>query len=265
MTLDQPPSARPLSIGGVPIAHGRVPVVCVPLVAKTRADILDEVGAVMTKAPDVLEWRVDHFAGIADSDAVVQVARAIRDGARGTPLIVTRRSPREGGAASPLDDAQAIALYEAICAARCADFIDYELGNGTANFARVRRAAREHRVALIGSFHDFAATPSVPVLVGKFAQAKREGADVAKVAVMPHDPRDVLTLLAATWQAHTMLDMPLISMAMGSLGVVSRIAGSLFGSSLTFAAGEQASAPGQIAVDELRQALDLLARAKSRA
>jgi 3-dehydroquinate dehydratase-1 len=261
MTSERVASARPLAIDGVPIAHGRVPVVCVPLVASTRQRILDEVAAVMAKSPDVLEWRVDHFAGIVDGPAVVAVAHAIRDAARGTPLIVTRRSPRVGGAATALDDTQAIALYEAICAARCADFIDYELGNGSANFARVRRAAHEHRVGLIGSFHDFATTPSVSVLVGKFAQAKREGADVAKVAVMPHDPHDVLTLLAATWQAHAALDMPLISMAMGPLGVVSRIAGALFGSSLTFAAGEQASAPGQMPVDDLRQALELLARA----
>jgi 3-dehydroquinate dehydratase-1 len=263
MTSEAPASlaARPLCVGGVPIANGRVPIVCVPLVARTSQAIDDEVVAVMAKSPDVLEWRVDHFEGIGDTQVVIAVARAVQDAARGTPLIVTRRSEREGGAATGLDDGQAIALYEAICAARCADFIDYELGNGGAKFARVRRAAREHRVGLIGSFHDFASTPSVSVLVEKFAQAKREGADVAKVAVMPHDPRDVLTLLAATWQARCALDMPLVSMAMGPLGVLSRIGGSLFGSSLTFAAGERASAPGQMQVDDLRQALDLFARA----
>jgi 3-dehydroquinate dehydratase-1 len=252
---------RPLLVGGAPIANGRVPVVCVPLVARTAEAIRHEAAAVMAKSPDVLEWRVDHFEGIADAQAVVALARAVRDVAPGTPLIVTRRSPREGGAASPLDDAQAIALYEAVCAAHCADFIDYELGNGAANFARVRDAAREHGVGLIGSFHDFTTTPGVPAIVETFTRAKREGADVAKVAVMPRDPRDVLTLLAATWQANAALDMPLISMARGPLGVLTRVAGSLYGSSLTFAAGVNASAPGQMPIDELRQALELFARA----
>jgi 3-dehydroquinate dehydratase-1 len=254
-------AAKPLRVNGVPVANGRVPLVCVPLVARTAQAIHDEVDLVMQKSPDVLEWRVDHYADVADARAVVDLARRIRELARGTPLIVTRRSEREGGAATPLDDARAIALYEAVCAARCADFIDYELGNGTANFARVRRAAREHRVGLIGSFHDFSATPDADVLAEKFAQAKREGADVAKVAVMPHDPGDVLALLAATLHAQVTLDMPLISMAMGTLGVLSRVAGFMFGSALTFAVGAASSAPGQLAIDDLRAAVAILTHA----
>ncbi|HEY3532308.1 MAG TPA: type I 3-dehydroquinate dehydratase, partial [Casimicrobiaceae bacterium] len=100
--------------------------------------------------------------------------------------------------------------------------------------------------------------PDAATLAAKFEQAKREGADVAKVAVMPHDPADVLALLDATWRAARALDIPLISMAMGPLGALSRIAGHLFGSSLTFAAGERASAPGQMPIDALREAIAAL-------
>jgi len=251
-------SPKPLLVDGAPIAKGRVPAVCVPLVATSAQAILDEVAAVVRKSPDILEWRVDHFVDVADIEGVVALARRIRGAAVGTPLIFTRRSDREGGAPTPLDDAKAIALYEAVCAARCAEFVDYELGNGAADFARVRAVAHAHGVGVIGSFHDFSSTPGVPVLVEKFAQAKREGADVAKVAVMPNHPRDVLALLDATWQAAQALDVPLISMAMGPLGALSRIAGHLFGSSLTFAAGEKASAPGQMPIDALRGAIAAL-------
>jgi len=251
-------TAKPLLVHGVPIAKGRVPAVCVPLVATTAPAILAEVSAVMTKSPDVLEWRVDHYADIVDREAVVALARRIREAAAGKPLIFTRRCTREGGAPTPLDDAQAITLYEAMCASHCAEFIDYELGNGTANFARLRDIAHECGVGVIGSFHDFSGTPDTAALAAKFAQAKRDGADVAKVAVMPNDPRDVLALLDATWQAAHTLDMPLISMAMGPLGALSRVAGHLFGSSLTFAAGENASAPGQIPIDALRDAVAAL-------
>jgi 3-dehydroquinate dehydratase-1 len=257
-------AAKPIVVRGSPIARGRVPAICVPLVATTAQAILDEVAAVVPKAPDVLEWRVDHYAGISDVDGVVALARRIRQVAQGTPLIFTRRRECEGGASTPLNDDDAIALYEAICDARCAELVDYELGNGAANFARVRRATREHRIGLIGSFHEFSTTPDVAVLVAKFAQAKREGADVAKVAVMPRDPADVLALLTATMQARVALDMPLVSMAMGPLGVVSRVAGSLFGSSLTFAAGENASAPGQLPVETLREAIAILSPAGPR-
>jgi 3-dehydroquinate dehydratase-1 len=47
-------------------------------------------------------------------------------------------------------------------------------------------------------------------------------------------------------------------MSMGPEGAVSRLAGGLFGSDITFAIGLQASAPGQIPIKELRLAMDVL-------
>jgi len=251
-------AARPLCVNGSPLADGRLPLVCAPLVGRTVDAILRELAGVIEKSPDVIEWRVDHFADIADTAGVVALAQRIRTAARGTPLIFTRRSEREGGARTALDDAQAVRLYEAVCAARCAEFVDWELANGPASTARVRDAARANGVALIASFHDFHATPAIGVLVDMFAQAAHQGADVAKVAVMPKDPRDVLTLLDATWQASRSLDIPLISMSMGPLGAVSRIAGFLYGSALTFGVGAGSSAPGQLAIEDLRSALAIM-------
>jgi len=254
-------AAKPLCVNGSPIANGRLPVVCTPLVARTADAILAELATVMQASPDMIEWRVDHFGGIADAAAVVELARRIEAGANGTPIIFTRRSEREGGAPTSLADAQAIALYEAVCAARCVEFVDWELSNGAASVARVRAAARANGVALIASYHNFRDTPERGVLVEKFAQAAREGADVAKVAVMPNDAGDVLSLLDATWQASRALDIPLISMSMGPLGALSRIAGFMYGSALTFAVGAASSAPGQLGIDELRAALGVLHRA----
>src|SRR4029079_10732603 len=91
-----------------------------------------------------------------------------------------------------------------------------------------------------------------------FARAARAGADVAKVAVMPGDARDVLTLLDATWQASRSLAIRRIGMAMGPLGAVSRIAGFLYGSALTFGVGAASSAPGQLAIEDLRSALAIM-------
>ena len=243
------------------MADGRLPAICAPLVGRTADVILAELATVMQKSPDVLEWRVDHFADVANVDAVIAVGRRIQAAARGTPLIFTRRSEREGGAPTSLTDEQAVALYEAVGAARCAQFVDWELSAGPASLARVRAAAHANGIALIASFHDFRATPATSVLVDTFVQAAREGADVAKIAVMPNDPRDVLTLLGATWQASRALDIALISMSMGPLGTVSRIAGFLYGSALTFGVGAAGSAPGQIGIDELRTSLETMRRA----
>lgn len=252
---------KPLVLNGSPLAGGRLPVICAPLVGRADDEILAELATVMKRSPDVIEWRVDHFADIADTARVVAQARRIQAETPRTPLIFTRRSEREGGARTPLTGEQALALYEAVCEARCADFVDWELSNGAASVARVRAAARASGIALIASYHDFRATPGRDALVDKFAQAAREGADVAKVAVMPKDAGDVLTLLDATWRASRSLDIPLISMAMGPLGALSRIAGFVYGSALTFGIGAGSSAPGQLAIDDLRDALAIMRRA----
>ena len=44
-------------------------------------------------------------------------------------------------------------------------------------------------------------------------------------------------------------------MAMGAVGGVTRIAGGLFGSDMTFAMGRDATAPGQLPIDRLRTAM----------
>jgi 3-dehydroquinate dehydratase-1 len=51
-------------------------------------------------------------------------------------------------------------------------------------------------------------------------------------------------------------------MAMGPLGVVSRLAGETFGSVLTFGTVGAASAPGQVDAARLRAALDLIHEAQ---
>lgn len=85
------------------------------------------------------------------------------------------------------------------------------------------------------------------------------GADIPKIAVMPRSAGDVLTLLSATEEmARCYADRPIITMSMSSQGVVSRLCGEVFGSSMTFGAVGQVSAPGQIPVDQLRQVLEIL-------
>ena len=45
---------------------------------------------------------------------------------------------------------------------------------------------------------------------------------------------------------------------MGKLGAVSRVCGELFGSCVTFAAGKNASAPGQIEAEKMEEILKVL-------
>ena len=155
-------------------------------------------------------------------------------------------------------------LYDAVGASGLVDFLDFEMSNDAGQVQRVRESARRHGTRVILSYHNFGYTPGLDFLVQRFLEAERLGADVAKVAVMPRDRADVLTLLAATAQAEAKARIPLISMSMGPLGAVTRMIGGVFGSSLSFAVGEGSSAPGQMPIADLRAVFDVIGRARGR-
>lgn len=249
---------KPIELNGQPIAGGKFPLVCTPLVGRTLDGLMAELAVVLPKQPDVLEWRVDYFDAIGDSAAVIAAARAIKQAAGNVPVLFTRRSTLEGGEKIAINEDQVIAMYTAVCESKSIDLIDYEMANDAANIARVRTAAKANHIKLVLSFHNFSYTPALETLAAKFLTADQLGADVAKVAVMPRDLDDVLTLLTATREASKKLRIPLISMSMGPFGALTRMVGGVFGSALTFAVGASSSAPGQVPIEDLNTVLAIL-------
>ena len=252
------PSTRLIQVQGQPLGQGALPALITPLIGQTQADLLAEVAIIVPKAPDLLEWRVDFYHDIGDAAAVIDTALAIRRAAAGIPVLLTCRSVAEGGQPLSLSASQVVALYAAACQARCIELMDYELANEVAHLRMLREVSQAHHIGLIASYHNFQATPDAAVLDEKFAAAQHSGADVAKVAVMPSGPQDVLALLAATDRARQTLALPLISMALGGIGSLSRLMGWVYGSAATFAIGRYSSAPGQISIEDLRAALAIL-------
>lgn len=252
---------RLITIAGKPLGNGALPAIITPLVGKTRAAILDEVEAIVPKRPDLLEWRIDFYEEIGDAAAVVATAQAIRAKAAGIPVLLTRRNVTEGGQAIAIDEPAVVAMYVAACEAKCVELIDYELSNPTAHMARLRDVSKKNGIGLIASFHNFQMTPDAATLDAKFIAADKADADVAKVAVMPKSEQDVLDLLAATARARKAIQRPLITMSMGGIGSLSRVMGFAYGSAATFAVGKSSSAPGQIAIEDLRTAIAIVRKA----
>jgi len=254
---------KPILLHGQPIGGPSQPVICTPLVGRTAEAVLEELRVVLPKRPDVIEWRADWFGGVDDAAAVVQVASRLKAAAGGTPILFTCRAVGEGGEPVPIDVAGVVKLHAAVCAARCVDIIDCELSRPAEDLAHLRQLSRANDVAMIMSFHDFQSTPDAAALLAKFMEAERRGADMAKVSVMPRSPGDLLALLEATWRASKACRIPLIAIAMGGLGAVSRMVGGVFGSALTFAVGKSSSAPGQIAIEDLRAVLATVEKASA--
>jgi len=253
--------ARPLVLKDRTIGVDRGPLVCAPLVGRDEAALRRELDVVLGKGPDLLEWRIDFFGAIEQTERVVALSRELRAAAGAVPIVFTRRSTREGGTPIALDEDGVFALYEAVCLAGSVDLLDVELSSEPRHWQHAREICRASGVRMIGSYHDFQATPPKAELVAKFAAMQAAGADVAKVAVMPQHLRDVLTLLDATLEASERCTVPLISMSMGGDGVLSRLCGWMCGSSVSFAVGDRPSAPGQVPVADVRTVNEIVQRA----
>ncbi|OMH33903.1 type I 3-dehydroquinate dehydratase [Motiliproteus sp. MSK22-1] len=251
---------KQIKIKGQAVSKGKQPLVCCPLVASNISDLLEEARAIIVKTPDLIEWRVDFFTDISDTDKVVEAARQIKSVIADIPLLFTRRAEHEGGQRIPLSEDEVVQMYTAVCASRSVDLIDYELSNPADNLDYLRALCQQHQLGLVVSYHNFSCTPSEDDIVQKLLDAEAAGADIAKVAVMPDGLDDVLRLLSATLKANQALQIPLITMSMGAYGSLSRMIGGVFGSAVTFAVGRTSSAPGQMNIDEVNTVLEIVSK-----
>jgi 3-dehydroquinate dehydratase-1 len=248
------------NIRNITIGAG-MPKIIVPIVGKTKAQIIDKANEFDYDLIDVVEWRVDFFDDVFNVDAVLGVLSDLRLVLKETPLIFTFRTHKEGGEKA-IDMPAYVALNTAVAKSGMADIIDVEIFSGddivTESIENIHGAG----CLVIASNHDFHKTPSEDELIKRMVKMQEMGADIPKIAMMPQSKADVLTLLSATNKMFTeYADRPIVTMSMASTGVISRLAGEVFGSAMTFGAVGQVSAPGQIPVESLRTVLEILTKA----
>lgn len=245
-----------VGIRNLRIGEGR-PKICIPIVGKTRGEILSQAEHLKKYPVDLVEWRADWFVELDEPEALAQVLKELRHSLDTIPLLFTIRTSREGGEWS--GDPKAYAgLNLAAAASGCVDLVDVEaLADPEAG--ELILALQRTGVKVIGSNHNFEKTPDQTELVARLCRIQELQADICKLAVMPKGKGDVVALLSATWEMKSKYaTRPVITMSMGSMGLVSRLAGETFGSDVTFGAAGQASAPGQIGADKLAECLELL-------
>jgi 3-dehydroquinate dehydratase-1 len=252
-----------VAIGGILLGDGR-PKVCVPLTGATVEALVTEAAAIGTDAADLVELRIDRFAGVSDRAAVRKAVAAVRSALDPRlPILCTVRTAAEGGGADlPLPALRDLLVMVAGLDGVAA--IDVEASLPADLVAAVVTEAHRVGVPVVTSFHDLEATPTVTAIVDRLVDQQALGADVVKLACTPTSATDVLALLAATRAyADRAGAVPAVTMAMGPLGVVSRLAGETFGSALTFGTVGAASAPGQVDAVALRGVLELIHRAQA--
>ncbi len=159
------------------------------------------------------------------------------------PVIATCRGPAEGGGFHGGPEEQRDWLQQAIAAG--AQAVDLEL------LAEIDLQRDPAQVTLIRSVHQFEGEPpALGTLLALARHAADSGADVFKVAFPARGISDCLRVRELCEQA----PLPCVAVALGELGVPSRIAYRALGSEWTYGPlpGAAPLAPGQVPVEQLR-------------
>ena len=249
---------RELIIRNITLGSG-IPKICVPIVENTEEAVLEAAAQIRTTRADLVEWRCDYYEGIGDRERTERLLEELRTVLEDMPLLFTYRTKAEGGAAeTDISEEEYATINLHAVGTGLIDMVDMEICAGKKLAEKLQRVAGETGCKILMSSHDFAGTPSSKEMKRRYETMEACGADVLKLAVMPHTMEDVLTLLTVCREVSNASAHPVVAISMGSLGLESRILGEAFGSSMTFGCLNKNSAPGQMDVDALAQVLQAI-------
>lgn len=215
---------------------GKLKIGNIPRIAAVIVDGEDRkaIAAAKMDGADLLELRIDCFKR-QDAVAVQKIAKHIQ--AKKLPMLATIRSKAEGGK-SGISDKERLRLFQAVIP--FVDAVDIELSSKKI-LRDVIKEAHRFKKKVIVSYHNFKDTPEQKKLEAIIRSGKKAGGDIVKVAAFAKSKKDIIQLAALT-ASHN----DIITIAMGRLGIVSRLFFPMLGSLLTYCSVTKSSAPGQI-------------------
>ena len=248
---------QPIDIKGIKLGEGR-PKTIISLMGAKADENIELIKKGIEAGVECFEWRGDFAADVHDPQAMAQQSIEIGKALSNNPYLFTFRSTSQGGHLTiPVEEY--VALNKAIIEAEAVDLVDIATWIGDPAVLVLVKCAKQHNVKTVISYHNFAGTPSVEWMVHLLTHMADLGADIPKIATMANSAQDALKLLAATEEMSRIhSDKPLLTMAMGREGSITRLVGELFGSAITFCSLEEASAPGQVQVMQAIRIMDEL-------
>lgn len=224
--------------GDIMLSIGNCVLGTMPKVAAIVDELfsMEKIREIKSYGVDLLEMRIDCYKSQIES--IVKFLDSVKNSID-LPMIGTVRE-------NEWTKKDRIAIFKSILP--FVDCIDLELGTPISN--EVKSFAK-NKVIII-SEHDYKKTPDDSVLNDMVRSSVDQGADIVKIAVMANSSDDVRRLLWFTQQC----SVPIVTIAMGPLGTISRVTAPLFGSLFTYGYTEKTVAPGQLSVirliDEVR-------------
>lgn len=212
--------------------------IAIPIFQDNCKDVIQVANDCIDKGADVLEFRLD---GLKNHD-IGEIRDTIKE--IDFPMIATNRISSEGGSFKGSEEKRVNILYQ------CSDIVDYvdiELQTKDEYIELIQNT----NAKTIISYHDFEKTPDLNEIM-YIVDKEHELGDIAKVAFMPQDLEDTLTILAVLSHCEDT-----IAISMGDLGSYTRVMASKFDSPITFAAGTDVTAPGQIDIETMKALLNM--------
>lgn len=240
-------SALTINIGPISMGPQLPTAVAVPITGQNLPQVDQQAQAIILSDADLAEWRLDYLDSKISDQALFKTAQQLRKNLKAAHkgLLTTIRTQSQGGQ-FPDDPEAYLKKYQFLLKQELTDAIDVEATMDPVIVKQILKASGLLNVPIIISYHDFQATPSLTELQQRAEEMAAMAGDLVKMALMPHDSTDILTILQLAEWAKNHLHKPLAIMGMGSIGRITRVSGNIFPSALTFAALGQVSAPGQM-------------------
>lgn len=212
--------------------------IAIPIFQAKKEDVIKVAEDCIEKGADVLEFRIDAL----DNPNFKDIQKIIEE--INFPMIATNRISSEGGSFKGTEEERIDILLKC---APLVDYVDIELQSDDKYIKQIHDTG----VTTIVSYHDFHKTPEINEIMYIVEKEQKLG-DIAKVAFMPNDLDDTLKILAILSHCENT-----IAISMSDLGSYTRVMASKFDSPITFAAGRDVTAPGQIDIETMKSLLNM--------
>lgn len=206
-------------------------MICVSIGRGRHKQVIHEHRHLVEQGAELVELRLDYIR------RNVNFKRLLKD--RPCPVVATCRRPEDGGKWGGTEEQRLMMLRAAI-----ADGVDYvDLEDDIAD--KIPRYGTTKRIV---SRHNFQETPDD--LEELHARLAGLDADIVKIATLAHNTHDYLRILRIVRDS----SVPTIGIAMGEIGVPTRILAGKFGSPFSYATfhHERTLAPGQLSYDQMK-------------
>ncbi|MFX1397569.1 MAG: type I 3-dehydroquinate dehydratase [Promethearchaeota archaeon] len=243
--------------------------ICIPM--QVKSDKIEEVQAKINKIknsqPEYIEFRLDYIQDISllTPTFLNKLIELSQD--KEIKVILTFRKSTEGGK-TEIDEKTRLEIIKKMITA-LPDYIDIEMSSNDEFIRKAVSLAFQYQVKIIFSYHNFEKTPSlddVKNLITEFDNRLVKKLSIGAITTESFPFKLIFTAQSfydnlvpiKICQKLSETRRNIISFCMGELGVFSRVSCVRYGALFTFASLEETTAPGQISINEMKEAHKIL-------